>query len=205
MSITTYDELKTTVADFLNRDDLTSVIDTFIDLTEADINRKVRHWRMENRATAEVDSRYNALPSDFLEPIRLHLEGNHAPLESISSYRMQELRQSSMDVAGRAKYYSVTQGEIELYPTPNQTENLEMYYVARLPALSSSNQTNVILEYHPDIYLYGALSHSAPYLGEDARISLWAQLYVNAVESANQESSKAKSSGSGLRMKIRSY
>ena len=205
MSITTYAELKSSIADFLNRDDLTSVIDTFIDLTEADINRKVRHWRMENRATAEVDSRYSAIPADFLEPIRLHLEGNHSPLENISSYRMQELRQSSMDAAGRPKYYCLTQGEIELYPTPSQTENLEMYYVARLPALSSSNQTNIILDYHPDIYLYGALSHSAPYLGEDPRISVWGQLYANAVEGAYLESSNAKSSGSGLRMKIRSY
>jgi len=205
VSITTYDELKSSIADFLNRDDLTSVVDTFIDLTEADINRKVRHWRMENRATAEVDGRYSAIPADFLEPIRLHLEGNHAPLESISSYRMQELRQSSMDTAGRPKYYCLTQGEIELYPTPNQTENLEMYYVAKLPALSSSVSTNVILEHHPDIYLYGCLSHSAPYLGEDARLVTWNNLYQNALAGAQNESDNAKLSGSGLRMKLRSY
>jgi hypothetical protein len=205
VSITTYDELKSAIADFLNRDDLTSVIPTFISLAEADMNRKVRHWRMENRATAEVDGRYSAIPPDFLEPIRLHLEGDQTPLESISSYRMQELRQSSSDALGQPKYYCLTQGEIEIFPTPRQAENLEMYYVSRVPSLSASNETNLMLQYHPDIYLYGSLSHSALYLGEDARINQWVQLYVNAVESANQESSKAKSSGSGLRMKIRSY
>ena len=205
MSITTYDELKSSIADFLNRDDLTSVIPTFISLTEADINRKIRHWRMENRATAEVDSRYSAIPADFLEPIRLHLEGNHAPLESISSYQMQELRQSSLDTAGRPQYYCLTQGEIELYPTPNQAENLEMYYYAKLPALTASVSTNAILEYHPDIYLYGSLTHTAPYLGEDARAATWARLYQNAVDGAQKESDSAKTSGSGLRMKLRSY
>lgn len=205
MSITTYDELKSSIADFLNRDDLTSVIPTFISLAEADMNRKLRHWRMENRATAEVDSRYSAIPADFLEPIRLHLEGNHAPLESISSYRMQELRQSSLDTAGRPQYYCFTQGEIELYPTPNQAENLEMYYYAKLTALSASVSTNPILEYHPDIYLYGSLTHSAPYLGEDVRAETWARLYQNALGGAQKESDSAKTSGSGLRMKIRSY
>ena len=44
MAITTYDELKTSVADFLNRDDLTSVIPDFITMAEADLNRNVRHY-----------------------------------------------------------------------------------------------------------------------------------------------------------------
>ena len=51
MAITTYDELKTSVADFLNRDDLTSVIPDFITMAEADLNRNVRHWRMEGAQT----------------------------------------------------------------------------------------------------------------------------------------------------------
>ena len=53
MSITTYSELKTAVANWLNRDDLTSVIPDFIALTEADMDRKIRHWRMEKRATVQ--------------------------------------------------------------------------------------------------------------------------------------------------------
>lgn len=205
MSIATYDDLKTTVADFLNRDDLTSVIDTFIDLTEADINRKVRHWRMENRASASVTTRYSAIPTDFLEPIRLHMEKDHVPLENVSSYKMQELRQAGNDVAGTPKYYAITQGEIELYPSPNVALDLEMYYYARVPALNSVTTTNVILEYHPDIYLYGTLTHSAPYLAEDARTSVWASLYANALESARTESEKAKHSGSGLRMTMKAF
>ena len=37
----TYDELKTRIADYLNRSDLGSVIDSFIDQTESEINRKL--------------------------------------------------------------------------------------------------------------------------------------------------------------------
>ena len=39
MAITTYAELKSSIANWLNRDDLTSVIPDFISLTEAGINR----------------------------------------------------------------------------------------------------------------------------------------------------------------------
>ena len=38
----TYAELKTNIANYLNRSDLTSYIDTFIDSTEAELNRRLR-------------------------------------------------------------------------------------------------------------------------------------------------------------------
>lgn len=56
MAITTYTELKSAIADFLNRDDLETVAPTFIALAEADINRRLRHWRMEKRAITHAAS-----------------------------------------------------------------------------------------------------------------------------------------------------
>jgi len=53
--------------------------------------------------------------------------------------------------------------------------------------------------------LYGSLIHSAPFLGEDARMQTWAALYQSAIDAINMESDKAKSSGSGRRLTIRSY
>ena len=46
MSITTYSELKTAIANWLNRDDLTAVIPDFVSLVVADLNRKLRHYKM---------------------------------------------------------------------------------------------------------------------------------------------------------------
>ena len=42
MALNNYANLKTAIANFLARDDLTSEIDDFIDLTEADFNRRLR-------------------------------------------------------------------------------------------------------------------------------------------------------------------
>ena len=65
MALTTYDELKTSIADFLDRDDLTSVIPDFITLAEADLNRGLRHWRQEKRATVEIDTQFSAILLTF--------------------------------------------------------------------------------------------------------------------------------------------
>ena len=85
MSITTYAELKTSVADFLNRDDLTSSIATFISLAESNINRDVRHWRMQTRSTLDISTQYTALPTDWLEAGRITLQANGTSELSLAS------------------------------------------------------------------------------------------------------------------------
>ena len=61
----TYQELKDAVLAFANNLVIEQNIDTFIDLCEADMSRRVRHWRMEKRSNADLDTQYTSLPSDF--------------------------------------------------------------------------------------------------------------------------------------------
>jgi len=204
MPITTYAELKTNIADFLNRDDLTSVSSTFVSLAEADLNRQIRHWRQEKRSTAEIDTQYSAIPADMLEVIRFYItSGDTRPLELISQAEMLDRKFRNLNTSGQPAYYAVTAGELEVYPVPDGTYTSELYYFGKTDALSDSNTSNWILEHYPDAYLYGSLIHSAPYLKDDARIQVWAALYQNAIDAINQASEKAKFGGSGRRMKIR--
>lgn len=206
MAITTYAELKSAVADFLNRDDLEAVIPTFISLAEADLNRAVRHWRMGGRASAEIDTQYSAIPADFLEPIRFYVtSGTTNALELISQAELLARKQRASNAPGRPYYYALTAGELEVFPVPDGTYTSELYYRKRIPALSDSNTSNWLLQYFPDAYLYGALVHTAPYLKDDARIQIWAGLLQNAMASINADSDKAKFGGSGLRLKVRAY
>lgn len=205
MSITTYSELKTSIANWLNRDDLTSVIPDFISLTEADMDRKIRHWRMENRATANIDTRYTELPSDFMEAVRFHLDVDERPIELVTPLFIQKQRNSNSDSTGRPQYYAIIAGQIEVWPTPDTTYTGELYYYARTSTLSDSNTSNWILQYFPDTYLYGSLVHSAPYLVDDARAQTWSALYQSAIGGINGNNDKAKFGGSGLRMQINSY
>ena len=206
MALTTYAELKASIADFLNRDDLTSAIPDFITLAEADMQRRVKHWRQEKRSTAELDTQYSAIPADFLEAIRFYITSNDtSPLELISQSEMLDRRYRNADTTGKPHYYAITAGEIEVYPTPDSTYTAELYYYARTTALSDSNTTNWLLTYFPDAYLYGSLVHSAPYLKDDPRIQVWAALYQSAIDGINQSSDSAKHGSASRRMKIKAY
>jgi hypothetical protein len=193
MAISTYAELKTAIADFLNRQDLTSAIPTFISLAEASINRDVRHWRMEKRVETTLDEQYENLPTDFIEALELSVD-NNTRLTLISVAEMQD-RKEANSASGKPRYYRVTADQFEFYPAPSEGYTLSLQYMAKTPALSDSNTSNWLLTNAPDVYLYGALVHSAPYLVDDPRIQVWATLYQSAVEALRLENDRAKHSG----------
>ena len=206
MAITTYAELKSSIANWLNRDDLTSVIPDFISLTEAGINRDLRHYKMINRVDATLDSRYVQMPADWLETVRFGItSGTTYRLELISRDDMLEYRQNTSDVAGIPKFYANIGDTIEVFPTPAAEYQMQLQYYAKTPALSDSNTTNWLLTDAPDIYLYGALVQAAPYLNDDARVQTWAALYSAAIQSLQKSSDDTRFAGSGLRMRVTSY
>ena len=206
MSISSYTELQTEVANFLNRDDLTTAIPTFIRLAEAKMNRDIRHWRMEKRSTAELDKQYTALPQDFIAPIRMHLQTAETKvLQLAGTDEISKLRADAGDAKGVPSYYSLIDGAIEVFPTPYATYTLEILYYGAVLPLTSTSTSNWVLENYPDVYLYGTLLHSAPYLMDNENIQVWGAYYTSSVESLNQENELAKHGGSGRRMHIRSY
>jgi len=205
-TITNYSNLQTTIADFLNRDDLTAVIPTFIQLAEAQMNRDLRHWRMEVRASGQQSAgdAYMQIPADWIETIRFHItDGGTSPLDLMSRKAIEDKRYGNENMSGTPRYYAHADSQFELFPTPNETTNTELLYFAKIPSLSDSNTTNWLLEDAPDVYLYGALLHSAPYLAEDERVGVWAQMYGASVQRLNDSSDDARMSGSGLTLKIR--
>lgn len=205
MAITNYTELQASIANWLNRDDLTSVIPDFIAMAEARLNREVRHWRMEDRAVATLDSQYSALPLNFLEPIRMSLtSGTTSTMELVGIQELSSLRADAANAAGKPKFFAILDQSIEVFPTPDASYDLEMVYYETLNDLATNN-TNWLLTNYPDAYLYGSLLHSAPYLQEDARTQVWAGLYQSAVSAINLDGERAKTSGSGRRMKVRSF
>ena len=205
MALTNYTGLKTSIADFLNRDDLTSVIPDFVALAEAQINRDVRHWRMEARSSGQQDpaDEYMQIPADWVETIRLHLTGTGTSVVNlVSRDAMADKRAAQENAAGTPRMYTHANGQFQLFPTPDATTAFELLYYQKIPSLITNTDNWLLLE-APDVYLYGALLHSAPYLAEDARLAVWAQLYSAAVQRLNQTSEDAMFSGSGLTLKVR--
>ena len=206
MAIATYTELKTSIASWLNRDDLTSVIPDFISLAEAGINRDLRHYKMIERADATLDSRYVQMPTDWMETVRFSItSGDTYRLELVSRDDMLEYRQKTADASGRPRFYANIGDTIEVFPTPDADYTMQLQYYAKTPALSDSNASNWLLLDAPDVYLYGTLIQSAPYLQDDARTQTWAALYAAALQSLQKASDDTRFAGSGIRMRVTSY
>lgn len=202
MALFNYGELKTAIADTLNRTDLTSVIPTFISLAEGQIARDLRHWRQERRVTTTLDERFENIPSDWLETINIYIDDG-SPIEYASVAEIARQKVRTNDASGKPRLYTINSGQFEFYPAPDDSYTIEMIYHARIPSFSDDSDANWLLSLFPDVYLYGSLIHSAPYLSEDPRIATWAQLYSAAVANLNKESTKAKHSGSPLVMRNR--
>lgn len=192
MAITTYSELVSAAQNWLARDDLADRVPEFIVLAEAKFNRVLTHPLMEKRSTATVDTgsadpEFVALPGDFQTMRRIRLSGasGKPALDFLSQTQMADYRTSIENVTGRPCYYSIMGDELELARTPNDDYELEMVYRAYLSALSNSNTSNWLLALAPDLYLYGALLESAPYIKEDERLAVWANAVSTVVDQLN--------------------
>lgn len=204
MAITNYSELKSSIADWLNRDDLTSVIPDFIALAEAQFNRSIRHRSMVTRSTASIDSRFSATPGDWMQTVQLILDTDPIqPLDYVTIETINEKRAASSAVS-RPRYFAHVGTEIEVYPSPDTTYTAELIYYAKLAALSDSNTSNWLLSLSPDIYLYGSLIQATPYLRDDERLPTIVSLYSQMVEDMNISNQRTRGQTSS-KMKIPAF
>lgn len=193
MALDTYAGLKSTIADYLNRDDLTAIIPSFIALAEAKFNRKLRVRQMIKRAEGQIETSFFAYPADWVQAKEFQL--NTDPiirLKFVTEAQGDELKANSLMSPGQPMYYTITGSQLEFIPSPDTTYSAELTYYAKIPALSDSNTSNWLLLYAPDLYLYGALLEAMPYLKDDERVATWGQLYTNSlgdIEVADQRAS----------------
>jgi hypothetical protein len=150
--------------------------------------------------TTTLNERFENLPTDWLEGIHMYLsDGAQVEYASIAEIGRQKVLTN--DSSGKPRLFTLNSGQIEFFPSPDASYDLTMVYFARIPEMSADTDYNWLMQNYPDVYLYGSLLQSAPYLAEDARINVWAQLYGAAVKNLGDDSVKARSSGGPLVMR----
>ena len=110
MSISTYSELKTAVANFLARTDLDDQIPNFIQLAEARLSRELETRDQEKRATATLTSgdEFIALPTDMREVREIKL--NTSPNVVLEYKSPTALDTAYTGGSGRPSAYSIVGG-----------------------------------------------------------------------------------------------
>ena len=189
MAISTYTELKASIANWLNRTDLTDEIsDDFIKLTEADFNAKLRIRAMEQIDSITIDSETETVPTGFIgvRSFYILLSSNKYPLKYLTPHNMFDIRGGSR--SGRPRAYTIeSDDETETFrfgPSPDTSYTGYLSYYKAISALSASNTSNWMLANHPAIYLYGSLYHSANFLGgiDPQQTQQWLMMYSTALE-----------------------
>ena len=189
MALSTYAELKTGIANWLNRSDLTDEIaDDFIKLTEADFNAKLRIRAMEQIDSITIDSETESVPTGFISVRSFYilLSSNKYPLEYITPHNMFEIRGGSR--TGRPRSYTIeSDDETETFrfgPSPDTSYTGYLSYYKAISALSASNTSNWMLANHPAVYLYGSLYHATNFLGgmDPQQAQNWLMMYSTAME-----------------------
>ena len=203
-----YAGLKAAIADILMRDDLTDSIPGFVDLAEASIRRDVRARGQIARVyinAGGANEIYENLPADYLEmagTLRVNESGAYYPLTFLPPRDLEALWAANPGMTGRPEYYTIVGDQIQFFPQPTG-QQVEMQYFQAFPALAADADTNFILTQAPDLYFYGALVHTAPFIREDPRIGVWNTLYQNAVVGFNKLSQRGRYSGAPLTMRPR--
>ena len=189
MALNTYSALKTSIANWLNRSDLTSEIsDDFIKLAEADFNAKLRIRQMEQQDDVTINAESVTVPTGFLAVRSFYVLQSSVkhPLEYITPANMNEIRGGSR--TGRPVAYTIeSDNETEKFrfgPNPDTSYVGKLSYYKAFNSLSDSNTTNWMLTNHPAVYLYGSLYHAANFLGgiEPNQAQQWLQMYATALE-----------------------
>jgi hypothetical protein len=203
MALSNYSDLKTTVANYLARSDLTSVIPDFIQLAEQRMRRDLRIRQMLKVVTTTTTAGDStvALPSDFLQLRDIHLDGNPVyPLQYQAPNAF--YRNTRSAEAGVPRQYTILASEFQFAPIPDTAYTIQMLYYAKPDFLSDSNTSNVFLANCPDALLYASLSEAEPYLMNDARIQVWAGLYDRAVVNIQTSDDQGEYSAAPLAMSV---
>jgi hypothetical protein len=196
MAISTYAELLTALENHLDRSDLDDRLPEFVVIGEARIGREVKARQMEQRVSTTPTSKYVNVPSDFVSMRGVRIEGTLIGwLDYVSPDSFFNTFASSN--TGTSNKYTIFGDELVFPVTP--TGDVELWYYKKLTALSSA--TNTLFTVNPDLYLYAALTASAPYLLNDKRIPVWEGLYKQTKDSVNM-SHEAGRFPAGLKMRV---
>ena len=202
MSFTSYSDLKTTVANYLARTDLTDQIPDFIKMAELRMQRELRIRQMLKSVTLTTVAGTNtvSLPSDFIEVRDFLVNGNPAqPLNYFSPAALS--RNSRTTQSGKPIDYTILSSSFQMSPVPDGAYDMSLLYFAKPVELSDANTSNVFLTTVPDMLLYASLIEAEPYLMNDARLGTWISMYERASSSVTKSDEGGQYSGVPLSIK----
>lgn len=176
MAISTFSELKTAVANWIDRTDLSARIPEFITLFEAQVNRRLMVRPQTTSTTITMSSGSGSLPSDYLEWKRVTWDGStDRELDYVTPSFLRSYNPTG--ASSDPTYFTIEGGTIKVARLSDTS--LDLLYSQKVPALSDSATTNWLLTSHPDAYLFGSLTMCATFTSDAENGKAWNALTQN--------------------------
>ena len=200
MSLASYSDLQSAVANWTHRADLTSVIPDLITLAETKILRDLRTREMETAfsSTMAADGTL-AIWSNYIDLKEAYISASPIRFLERKNARFIREKYALASVVSTPRFIAREGTNFIFGPYPDSQYTVNgIFYKNRGPL--STNTTHAIFTNNPDVYLFGTLLETVPYLKDEKRVPIWEQKYQSALEHANRKSVREEFSGSDLRM-----
>lgn len=194
----TYATLKTDVANFLHRTDLTAKIPSFIETAESSLFRELSVKDMEVSVTGTTTGGYASLPADFGQVKRVSVTANGY------SWALDYINPAEVSTTTTAypKYYSLENNQLKITQASNGTA-YTLYYVPNIEALSDTNTTNWLLDNAKDLYLYASCLAAAVDLRDSGQVATLTTIVNTLIESVRNHSKRRGLPDGSMRIRPR--
>lgn len=193
MAISTYAELKTAIANWLARDDLTAYLDDFVTLFEAAANRrlgKARIRQMETSTTLTPSAGSATLPTDYLDWRRVTWAGSpKSELDYVHPSYLQAFNPS--DESDTPQIFTIEGSTLKIAKL--STTSLTFDYFQKISALSGT--VNWLFTAHPDLYLFGSLCEAEAFNKDAEKATLWKLRRDEAFDEIEKLSRQSRGAG----------
>ena len=183
-------------------------MDVFIILSESRMNRLLKTRKQSARAysVTVTDQEYYSLPPDFagMRDVQVNsaLPGathKTAPMDYISPVSMNIQR--NKEYGGRV-YYTIIADQIQIFPTLDAGQSIEMVYYQKVPTLTIDAPLNWMSIDNPDIYLAGMTGEISLFAKDYQAADGWFTRMSEAIEELASVDIVERWSGAPLQVRL---
>lgn len=198
MSIETYTELKSAIAEIIEDDsvEVSAFIPKAIYIAEERLSRDLDLKTLHDTTIVSVVTNTsipgggietkvstNITPTHFIEFNHIFQNGNK--LDNVDYSFVKEVNQWESSLGTSARYYAFKQYPNVIYCAPPVSSGtFEINFKKRPTKLSNNNTSNDLLARMPDLLLYRSLIEMSLFLKNWETVQFWQTLYDSALETA---------------------
>lgn len=189
-----YASLKSTVLDWIARQDISDVVfEGFVTIIEQTISAELKCFDLEDTYEAAVSMPENSglgyvlLPRDFRDA-RVVTVGDKTLMYIEPQRFMSDEYNGGFTIVAGKMYFGRGVGSGEA----------KVIYYKRVPHINNDELNNVIIDKYPNVYLFGCLREAYSYISDNEKASLYDTRFERALEEAKYDADTSAYSGSVL-------